>query len=441
MYKLVRNILIVLCTILVLPVISYSQEITLNELVSKALQNNQSIKTSVLEGNIADEKITETKSHMLPQLQVSGDYKYYSQMMIQLVPGSSMGGSSNVYSPFEFGTPWNLGTTFSLGQLLYSQEYITGVKMAHLGKELNGLSLKKTKEDVVYNLSSAYYNAQILNAQMNFVNSNIANMSKLISTGELLYENQMIKNSDVDKLRLNKTMLETQEKNLKVSYDEVINVLKFLSGIPQAENLTINNEINTKTEILPFSKIKPDRIELRLLEKQKEFNELERKNIFAGYLPTLSFYGTFNYTYFAKGGGADLFKGYPASWFGLQLSWNLFDGFGRKSKIDQKKIEFNKLDIQLNQLNENIDMELTNARNQIVLQETTIQSRKDQLALAEKIYEQTQMQFKEGLINITDVIQADNSLREAQNNYIVSVINLLNAQLKWKKAAGKLINE
>lgn len=441
MYKKIKWLfLLMLVNILSVPSV-FSQEVSLKELIDKALVNNQSIKTSVLESSISEERITETKSNMLPQLKVSGDYKYYTQMMKQLVSAKSMGGPEDSYSPFEFGTPWNLGTNISLGQLLYSQEYITGVKMANTGKELSGLLVKKTKEDVAFNVSSAYYNAQIVNAQLNFVRSNIANMTKLISTSELLYENQMIKNSDVDKLRLNKTMLETQEKTLITSYDEVLNMLKFLSGISQTDVLKINNEISTKVEILPYSKLKPERVEVKLLEKQKELNELERKNIFAGYLPTISAYGVFNYTYFAKGGGAGIWKGFPGSWVGLQLSWNLFDGLGRKSKIDQKKIEFNKLNVQLSQLNENISMELNNAKNQIVLQESTILSRREQLALAEKIYEQTQLQFKEGVASITDVIQSDNSLREAQNNYVVSIIKLLNAQLSWKKAAGKLINE
>jgi outer membrane protein TolC len=185
---------------------------------------------------------------------------------------------------------------------------------------------------------------------------------------------------------------------------------------------------------------KAERIELKLIEKQKELNELERKNLIAGYLPSLYAYGVYNYTFYGKGGGADLFKGYPASWIGLQLSWNIFDGLGRKTKIDQKNVENMKLDLQLNQINENISMELTNAKNQIALQESNIQSRKDQLSLAEKIYGQVRQQFNEGLINITEVLQSDNSLREAQNNYLVSLVNLLNAQLSWKKAAGKLLN-
>lgn len=441
MYKATKKAYIVLMFILLIPVYTNAQETSLKELINRALQNNQTIKSSVLETEIADKRISEVKSNMLPQVNVSGDYKYYTQMPIQLVPASSLGGPANHYVPFEFGTPWNLGTTVSLGQLIYSQEYITGVKLANTGKDLSGLLVKKNKEDIAYNVSATYYNAQILNEQKKFVRSNKINVEKLIATGELLYENQMIKYSDVEKLKLNKTMLETQEKTLIVTYEEVINMLKFLSGISQSDNLSINNEISTKVEILPYSNIKPDRIEIKLLEKQKELNELERKNIFAGYLPRLAAYGVYNYTFFGKGGGADLFKGYPASWVGLQLSWNLFDGLGRKHKIDQKDIEFRKLDLHMNQLSENINMELNNARNQIILQESTIQSRKEQLALAEKLYEQTQLQFKEGLVNITDVIQSDYSLRDAQNNYVVSMIKLLNAQLSWKKAAGKLIND
>lgn len=438
MYNLAKRLFLLL--ILSIPLFLNAQEVSLKDLISKSLQNNQTIKTSELDVTIADKRISEVKSNMLPHVNINGDYKYYSQMPLQLVPSSTLGGPDNVYIPFEFGTPWNLGTTISAGQLIYSQQYINGVKMANTGKDLNQLLLRKSKEDIVYNVSALYYNAQIISANVEFIKNNIVNLEKLISTGELLYENQMIKYTDVEKLRLNKTMLETQEKTINVTYDELINMLKFLSGIPQTDNLFIRKDISTKSDIQPFRMDKPERIELKLIEKQKELNELERKNLIAGYLPSLYAYGVYNYTFYGKGGGADLFKGYPASWFGLQLSWNIFDGLGRKTKIDQKNVENMKLDLQLNQINENISMELINAKNQITLQESSIQSRKDQLSLAEKIYGQVRQQFNEGLINITEVLQSDNSLREAQNNYLVSLINLLNAQLSWKKAAGKLLN-
>lgn len=446
MYNDVRRVIVILFLmtgLLILPGKAESQEaVSLKQLVGMALQNSQTVKSAIIDHTIAVEKINEVKTNMLPQLNLSGNYQYYSQSPKQLMDASALFGTPpGNYISFGSGIPWNLSTTFSLGQLIYSQEYITGVKLAHSGEELYELMIRKSKEDIAYNVSAAYYNAQILSSQLNFVESNIKNMETMIATSELLYENQMIKYTDVDKLKLNKTMLETQRETIKESYEEVINALKFLAGIPQTESLMIDNKISTGDFIMQNELIKPDRIELRLIEKKKEISELDRKNIIAGFIPSLAAYGIFNYTYYGKGGDNGVFKGFPASWFGLQLSWNLFDGFKRKSKLQQNDLDMQKLNVQLNQVNENISMELKNAQQQIKLQNVNIQSRKDQLSLAEKIYSQAQLQFKEGVITITDVLQSDNSLREAQNNYLVSTINLLNAQLSWKKAAGKLINE
>lgn len=440
MFNKLKLLFLVLLLSLAIPIETYSQELSLSELISKALQNNQNVKSSILDVSIADERIKEVKSNMLPQININGDYKYISQLPTQLVSSSNFGGPEDIYQPFSFGTPWNFGTTISVGQLIFSQQYFIGLKLAHTGKEMSELMIRKSKEDIAYNVSQAFYNAQIITAQMSFIRSNISSLERLIQTSELLYENLLIKSSDVDKLKLNKTMLETQEKSLQASYVEIINVLKFLAGIPQSDELSIKKDISYKPDVLSPDKIIPDRVELKLLEKQKEFNQLEQKKIIAGYFPTLSAYGIYNYTYFAKGGSADLFKGFPASWFGLQVNWSIFDGLDKKSKLEQKKLESIKIDLQKQQLQENIEMKLTNARNQITVHEMNVQNSKEQLALAEKIFSQSQLQFKEGIINITEVIQSENSLREAQNNYIVSLVKLYNAELDWKKASGKLLN-
>ncbi len=439
-----RNLKYLLITALVILVSrgqnAYSQtEAGLNELITKSLQNSQTVKASYIDYSIAGERVSEVKTNMMPHLNVSGDYKYYPQVPKQLMDASGLGGRPGSYMAFGTGIPWALGTTISLGQLIYSQEYITGVKLAHTGEELSGLLLRKSKEDIAYNVSSAFYNAQILMSHLSFIENNISNMEKLIATGELLYQNQMIKNSDVDKLKLSKTMLETQKETVAESYEEVINALKLLSGIPQKDELRIDNKISTNN-FLPQDRFSPDRIELRLIEKKKELTMLERDKITASLIPTVSAYGIFNYTFYGKGGENSNFKGYPGSWFGIQFNWKLFDGLESRSKRQIKDLELKKLDLQTEQLNENVSMELKNATQQIKLQNTNIESRKEQLTLAEKIYEQTRLQFKEGVANITDVIQSDNSLREAQNNYLVSTINLLNAQLSWKKAAGKLLS-
>ena len=54
------------------------------------------------------------------------------------------------------------------------------------------------------------------------------------------------------------------------------------------------------------------------------------------------------------------------------------------------------------------------------------------------IYEQTIVQQKLGTATITDILLADNSLREAQQTYLSAVIDYLKADLELKKFTGNI---
>jgi outer membrane protein TolC len=44
-------------------------------------------------------------------------------------------------------------------------------------------------------------------------------------------------------------------------------------------------------------------------------------------------------------------------------------------------------------------------------------------------------------VSLTDVIQAENSLLDAQSNYLTSLVQILKAELEWKKATGQLVQK
>ena len=76
---------------------------------------------------------------------------------------------------------------------------------------------------------------------------------------------------------------------------------------------------------------------------------------------------------------------------------------------------------------------------QLSIANTTIATVNTQIELAKKIYNNTVLQNQQGMANITDLLLADNSLREAQQNYIVALINLRRAELEYKRVTGNLI--
>ena len=75
---------------------------------------------------------------------------------------------------------------------------------------LSEIQKTKTDEDVVLEVSNAYYNAQILLTQMTFLDSNIINTDKLVKTTTLLYQQQIAKGTDVDRLKLQVEQITTQ---------------------------------------------------------------------------------------------------------------------------------------------------------------------------------------------------------------------------------------
>ena len=156
-------------------------------------------------------------------------------------------------------------------------------------------------------------------------------------------------------------------------------------------------------------------------------------------LPSLNLigtYGTAGFGYDKKPN--DFLKFYPIGFAGIQLSYPLFNGFITQRKADQKKIELKNNDLQISLLSEQTTMQINNAKLQRKLTTKSVETTTEQINLAQNIYEQTILQQKQGTASLTDILLADNALREAQQTYLTAVIDYLKADLELKKLTGNI---
>ncbi len=419
--------------------------VSLSELVDRATKFNYGVRINQTNTRLGSERFKEARAGILPQVGVQGDYKYYAQIPTQVTPASVFGNPNGGYLGAQFGLPWNLSTTIQINQLLYSAQVGYGLKMIRVADEVDRFNVVRSQEDAVYQVSNAFYTAQSLARQMQFVRGNIQSMEQLISKTDLLRQNQMAKGSDVERLRLNKTNLEVQLASIQTSYDQLVNLIKFLTATPQDQPLELDTTIREEEIVLTEATYDLGlRSEWQLLNRQKLLNALEQKNIQAAFVPTFAAYGILNTTAFgigARNGEASYLKSFPASWFGIQINWSAFDGFKRRAQLAQKRIESDRIDWQLTQAKENISMEVANARQNLATQQQTYKTARQQITFAQTVYDQTQLQFREGMIGITDVTQAQNTLREAQTNYLTAYIKLRQTSLDLSKAAGTLLTQ
>ena len=433
---------IVAIPLLLTATLARAQEVTLDQLIDQALKTNQDVQVARLNERQTDAQIAQVKANARPQVNLTGDYKRYLKIPGQVIPASAFGGPEGTYTALAFGLPYNLSTSLQVTQALYNPALGLGLKIAKLNQNVSELQTVKTKEDVAYQVSTTYYNLQTVAAQIGFLRTNIASSDRLIKLTDLLFQNKLSQGIDVDRLRINRTQYQTQLESQQATYQQLVNMLKFLTGTPQSDSLRVKTDIDQTAGVPASLGDQPiNRTDLLLLDRQQSINALNQQNTKAGFLPTLSAYGTGNSTVYAIGGDNSYIKNLPGYWFGLQLNWNIYDGSARKAKLAQQKIENQKYTVQLAQTRESITMDVVNGRNKFQVEQRNLEASRAQVGLAEKVYTQTQLQFKEGTASLTEVIQAETSLREAQNNYLTTLVSLRSAELDWKKATGNLITK
>lgn len=117
----------------------------------------------------------------------------------------------------------------------------------------------------------------------------------------------------------------------------------------------------------------------------------------------------------------------------------LYTGNSTKRKLETKEIEIGKAALKLEMIKEKNKVDIINNGYQLSAAKKNLQTIKQQIQLAQNIYTSTLLQQKEGVATLTDVLLADNAIREAQQNYIAGLITLRRAELENKKLTGNLL--
>jgi len=422
--------------------VSKAQEVwTLIQCVDSAQVHNKNLQMQQNSISISKHKKKEVQANLIPKVSINADYRYFMELPTQLMPMNALNPQApeGQFRDIQFGVPHNINANVQLAMPLYNPQIIGAIGNTKVANELAELQYQKTEEQVLYDVTTLYYNAQIIKNQLDFIDSNLVNSNKLLTNMELLKEQLLVKATDVNKVKLQTEQLNTQRENLYSKYLQVLNALKMNIGISLDENITVDSEIiQTK---LTNNYLK-NSLDAQIIETQGKLlsNELKTLNR-TRFLPSLNLvasYGTTGFGYDESPN--DFLDFYPIGFAGLQLNYPIFNGTSTSRKVKQKKIEINNNELMAKLIYDKNEMEIQNAIRQKSIAESTIINTENQIELAKTIYEQTILQQKQGTATLTDVLLADNAMRESQQNYLNAVIDFLKSDLEIKKLTGTVKN-
>lgn len=388
------------------------------------------------------EKEKEAKANLIPKLTANADYRYYLNLPYQLLPVNAFNPAvaEGEYRAIQFGVPHNINANLQLSMPFYNPQVYGSIQVTQIASEVTELQYKKTEEQVFFEVSNLYYNAQVLHHQLSFIDSNIINADRLLKNMQLLNQQQLITGTDVSKSKSKLLQLNTQREKIRSQYEQVLNALKLAMGVSTERKLQIVTDVFYQ----PGKDYTPSAtVELSILQTQNRLLTCELSTLNKSrFLPSINLIGIYGTTGFGYNGQPSVFLNfYPIGFAGIQLSYPLFDGTVTLRKLNQKKLEIKNNALQSDLLMKQNNMLIENAKSQREVAKSSVETTAEQIQLSQTVYQQLILQQEQKTASLSDVLIADNSLREAQQSYLLALVDYLKADLELKKLTGNILKE
>ena len=415
--------------------------LSLDQALDMATQKNVTMLNASLDIAYAETQVNEIKAQGLPQISGSTDFSHTFKIPTQIIPGDFVGQTGTTIAT-QFGVPFNINAGIGASQLLFDGSFFLGLKAASEFVNISKLSASASEIDIKEGVTKAYYMALISEQNLSQLNTSLENIKKLQSETEQLYNAGFAEKLDVDRLTLSVANLEININKLQNQAKLAKQLLLNSIGVDVNQEITLTSELpDEPVSDSNVSDFNPEnRIEIKLLDQQQELNQLSLKRYKMGYVPSL--YGNFSYgsSTFASDGDFDKLGD---DWYGngryaVSLSVPIFDGFYKKAKMDQVKIDIEKTENTKRQAILGMNLQVAQAKTNYVNALKTIELQKKSQDLAERIYNTTSIKFKEGIGSSFEMINAESELTQAKTNYLNALYELNVAKIDLNKALGLL---
>ncbi len=442
-----KSLLVMMFTIGAVECIAQSDTLTLKRCIEIGIENNLMLQQKQQDIHIAEIGQSENRHKLIPVIQGYANFVHNVERATSVTDGSNLSKLLGIDAPYMVGQGLDFQTTvgLQLSMPLYNQTLYTGIQIADKMKEISKASYEKAKEDLTVEISKLYYLAQTTAKQIELIRSNIGRMESLKSITSAFYDNDMALKVDVQRVDINLENLRTQLTNAEAMYEQQLNLLRYtLDFAPDTPILlsTLKGYIDYDDSYL-LRGLSPDLYELKLLNMQSEVLQKQKKMINQGYLPTLSLVGATQWTAFT-----DKFenyfhthatnKWYNHTYWGLQLNVPIFDGLAKRNKSHKVAVQYNQLQTTIADTEKKLQTQYQNSLNDWHNNIRNAERQRENYRLAESVYLVTSDQYKEGVASMSDLLQDEMRMTEAQNGYISALYKYMVSELSLLKLTGQL---
>lgn len=441
---MIKKILFI--TLLHITPLLYGQNFTLFEAQSYAIENANKYKKEALEVDIAQKQIVETRAMGLPQISSSMNFQHFLSLPVQVIDGAFFGQPGELVD-FRAGTDYTSSAGLTVNQLIFDGSYIVGLQVSKFYKSFAAENLKKTRQEILYDVTRAYELALVSKRNLYFLDTLVQSTTQLLSNQKALFETGMITEEDVDQINYALLQAETNKSAAEYAYKNALAMLKMSMGYDIEAPIELTDSLEEiMEEVTSLKGISGDiqaNLDLNLLKQRKELREYELRNTKMANLPRLSAFFNHQYNYFSN--EFDIFDT-SNQWFyqsaiGLQLTIPIFSSGERWARTQQAKIKVKQNEYAIKELEQALQMQEVQYRNDYQEAREKLALQEKNIALAKKIYNNAIARSEIGKESSITVTQKYNQLVAAQSQYVGAMIDLFTAKLNLDQLYNKLNNK
>lgn len=428
------------------PVISQSNSYSLQQAIEYSLENSDNLKNAQLDIKAAKYEVGKIRASGLPQVNASLGLNYNYSIRKSLLPASTFDPNApeDLELELAFGTRYDGDANIALSQLLFDGSYFVGLQAAKMYKLYSEQEMTQTKIDVIDAVIKSYYLVLINKVRFERLTANEERLQLLLDETDALYKNGFAEKIDVSRIMVSFNNIQAQTKQMKRLIELSEYMLKLRMGLNVEEPIELSDKIEALPELLNKDYGLVDfnysnRIDYQLLNSGEELQKLDVKNYKVQYYPNLYFNGVYGHNTNAV--DFSQYSDLNDRWLrygllGIRLSVPIFDGLKKSYSIQKSKVELEKIENQRHMLENSIETEIKQKKDALDNSLEMMEVQKLNYELAEEIYNTTDIKFQEGVGSNLELVEANNSLIDAEAIYFDALYNAIVSKTELEKALG-----
>lgn len=435
------NSITVICAFLLTPCLLIAQQnqndsiiqpVTLEDCIHYAIKHNPDLQNARINEAITETAIKIKLADWYPQIDFSANLQHNYQLPNIFFNGGIVQSGAKNTSVLQFNASQNI---FNQDALLASRS----------AKDVRLQAKQNTKEqniNIAVMVSKTFYSLILTVQQLKLSEEAIVRLEQSYKDAFYQYQSGIVDKTDYKMASISLNNAKAQKKFGEESLKAIYASLKQLMGFPNKNKIElVYDTTKMEQEIFLDTLQNVDynhRIEIQLLQTQKKLQQYNLQYYKWSYLPDVSAFGNYTRNFLNNQFSKLYNEAYPNSYLGIVLTVPIFQGGKRVQEIKEAKLQITQVDNSILSYKNQIDTQYQHALSTYKSNLYDYYSLKENMALANEVYDIISLQYRSGVKTYLDVITAETDLRTAQINYYNALYQVLSSKIDVAQALGNI---